>query len=63
MLAQRACVHGTLIGMEESQNGSREGWAGDTHTLINDIFLYYNSSNKDDSYPASVAWHNAFCGV
>lgn len=56
-------MHGTLIGMEESQNGSREGWAGETHTLINDIFLYYNSSNKDDGYLASVACHNAVCGV
>ena len=62
-MAQCACVRGTLIGMEESQNSSREGWAGETHTLINDIFLYYNLSNKDDSYLASVAWHNAFGGV
>lgn len=41
-------MHGSLIGLEESQKGSREGQAGETHTLINDIFLYYNSSNKDD---------------
>jgi len=50
LLAQCACVHGTLIGMEESQKGSREGWAGETHILVNDISLYYNSNSKDDGY-------------
>lgn len=56
------CVHGTLIGVEESQNSSSDRWAGETHTL-NDIFLYYNSGNKDDGNLSSVACHNAFCGV
>lgn len=58
-MAQCACVYGTLISMEESQKSGREGWGGEAHTLINDIFLHYNSSSKDDSYLASVAWHNA----
>lgn len=50
-LAQHTCVHGTLIGVKESEKAGREGRAGGSHPVdINDIFLYYSSHNRDDSY-------------
>lgn len=50
-LAQHTCVHGTLIGVKESEKAGREGRAGGSHPVdINDIFLYYSSRNRDDSY-------------
>lgn len=57
------CVSANSIGMEESQEGGRERWAGKSLTPINNIFLDCNSSNKGNAYPSSVAWHNGFWGL
>lgn len=57
------CVSAASVDMEESQKGSGERQAGKTPTLINNIFLHCNSSNKGNGYPSSVAWHNGFWGV
>lgn len=50
LLVQYACVHGTLIGVKESEKDGREGRAGESHPVDINIFLYFNSSNKDDGY-------------
>lgn len=50
LLVQYACVHGTLIGVKESEKDGREGRAGKSHPVDINIFLYFNSSNKDDGY-------------
>lgn len=55
-------VSATSVGIEESQKGSRVRRTGKTSTLIDNIFLHCNSSNKGNGYP-SVAWHNGLWGV